>query len=277
MPEGDTIYRLAEKLRRALAGREIVGVKTAVAEIREGHLLGSTVLDVGTRGKNLLVGFSSGLTLHTHLMMHGAWHIYDRGQAWRAPSFRLRIGLATETHEAVCFGAPVVRLIRTDRIAADPRLGRVGPDVLDPGFDLEEAARRLAAAPDRPIADALLDQRAVAGIGNVLKSEILFLARVDPRSLVGSLDGEAVRHILQVASGVMRRTVAQDSGGRFVLPGRVTRVTSRSMLGRGGALWVYERRGERCLVCGTSVEMIRQADARSTYFCPQCQPAIAGA
>ncbi len=271
MPEGDTIYRLADRLRRALAGETIVEVKSAVAEIREGHLLGSTVVDVGSRGKNLLIGFSNGLTLHSHLMMHGAWHLYARGERWRMPSFRLRLALSTETTEAVCFGAPIVRLLRTDRVDADPRLRALGPDLLSDAFDAEEALRRLSADPDRPIADALLDQHAVAGIGNVLKSEILFLAKLDPRTKVGAIEAAALRGVLDVAREVITRTVARGRGGRFVLPGRVTRVTSQSMLGRGGELWVYERRGERCLACATPIEMIRQADARSTYFCPACQ------
>ena len=270
MPEGDTIFRLAERLRRALAGETIVEAKSAVAEIREGHLRGTTVVDVSSRGKNLLIGLSNGLTLHTHLRMHGAWHVYHRGEKWRMPSFRLRLALATATTEAVCFGAPVVRLIRTERLEADPHLGRLGPDLLADDFDLAEALRRLLESPERPIADALLDQRAVAGIGNVLKSEILFLAKVDPRLEVGALEPARLRSVLELAREVMLRTVIRGRAG-FVLPGRVTRVTSRSTLGRGGELWVYERRGEKCLVCATPIEMIRQADARSTYHCPACQ------
>jgi endonuclease-8 len=273
MPEGDTIFRLAERLRPALVDRKIVEVKSAVAEIRDRHLVGATVLSVGARGKNLLIGFSSGVTLHTHLMMHGAWHLYQRGQRWRMPSFRLRIALVTDEVEAVCFGAPIVRLLRTDRLDADPRLAALGPDVLAQGFDAAEAARRLALVPGRTIAEALLDQHALAGVGNVLKSEILFLANVHPKTPVGALSPEEIGAIVATAERVMKQVVAPGTHRRFALPGRVTRVTSRSMLGRGGELWVYERRGERCLVCATPIEMERQGeDARSTYWCPRCQP-----
>lgn len=273
VPEGDTIYRLAERLRSALVDRKIVDCKIAVAEIRESHVVGASVVSVSARGKNLLIGLSNGLTLHTHLMMHGAWHVYARGERWQKPAFRLRIALMTDEVEAVCFGAPVVRMLRTDRIEKDPKLAALGPDVLGDGFDPKDAARRIAAAPSRTIAEALLDQRAVAGIGNVLKSEILFLAKVHPETLVASLHEGAIATILEVASSVMSRAVAPGRGRRFALPGRVTRVTSRSRMGRGGELWVYERRGEPCFVCGASIARITQGeDARSTYFCPSCQP-----
>ncbi|NUO52071.1 MAG: Fpg/Nei family DNA glycosylase [Polyangiaceae bacterium] len=274
VPEGDTIYRLAERLRPALVDRRIVDAKIAVAEIRESHVVGSSVVAVSARGKNLLIGLSNGLTLHTHLMMHGAWHLYARGERWRMPSFRLRIALMTEEAEAVCFGAPVVRMLRTDRIDKDPKLSALGPDVLGGAFDANEAARRISQNPDRTIAEALLDQRAVAGIGNVLKSEILFLAKVHPEVAVGLLGEAELAAIFEITSSVMSRAVAPGRARRFALPGRVTRVTSRSQMGRGGELWVYERRGEPCFVCGTPIERITQGeDARSTYFCPKCQPA----
>jgi endonuclease-8 len=276
VPEGDTIHRLADKLRGALEGQRITSVKTAVAEVRERHLEGATVIAVTARGKNLLIGLSNGLTLHTHMMMNGVWHVYRRGERWRAPSFRLRIALETETVEAVCFGAPVVRLLRTDRLEADPRLGKLGPDLADADFDAAEAARRVASLPDRSIAEALLDQRSVAGIGNVLKSEVLFLAKVHPMTRAGSVEADVLAHILTIARELMEKNVAVGKSGRHLVPGRVTRFTSRSLLGRGGELWVYERRGEKCLVCATPIEMARQGeDNRSTYWCPQCQPAPA--
>lgn len=235
--------------------------------------MGSSVVAVSARGKNLLIGLSNGLTLHTHLMMNGAWHLYARGERWRMPSFRLRIALMTEESEAVCFGAPIVRMLRTDRLGQDPKLGALGPDVLGGAFDPKEAAARIAQNADRTIAEALLDQHAVSGIGNVLKSEILFLAKVHPETAVALLGDAELAAILQIASDVMTRAVAPGRGRRFALPGRVTRVTSRSQMGRGGELWVYERRGEPCFACSTPIERITQGrDARSTYFCPKCQP-----
>jgi len=274
VPEGDTIHRLADKLRRALEGQRIVGVKCGVADVRERHIEGATVIAVTARGKNLLIGLSNGLTLHTHMMMNGAWHVYRRGERWRAPSFRLRIALETETVEACCFSAPVVRLLRTDRLDADPRLGRLGPDLADDDFDAAEALERLASMPERTIHEALLDQRALAGIGNVLKSEVLFLARVDPRTQVGALEPGALERVVEIARDLMKKNVAVGKSGRHLVPGRVTRFTSRSLLGRGGQYWVYERRGEKCLECAATVEMFREGlDARSTYWCPRCQPA----
>ncbi len=275
MPEGDTIFRLAETLRPVLVGFPLEAARSHVEAIRERHLAGHVVRAIETRGKNLLMHFEHGLTLHTHLRMTGAWQVYERGERWRLPLFRLRVALMTAAHEVACFNAPVVRLLRTDRVDADPDLASLGPDLLAEAFDGDEALRRLRTIEDQTIGEALLDQRALAGIGNVLKSEVLFSCGVDPGTLVSTLDDHSLSAIIACAREVMLTTVTKGRSRTFALPGRVTRVTLASSVGRGEALWVYERAGKPCLRCHTTVVLTRQGrDARVTYHCPRCQPKL---
>lgn len=275
MPEGDTIFRLAERLRPVLEGTLVESARSHVEAIRERHLAPHTISAIETRGKNLLMNFDHGLTLHTHLRMNGAWHVYARGEPWRLPLFRLRVALLTASHEVVCFNAPIVRLLRTDRLDTYPDLAALGPDLLSEDFDPEEAHRRLRARGDEPIGVAILDQRAMAGVGNVLKSEILFLCGVNPSTPVSALDDATLARIVERSREVLKVTVTKGREKPFALPGRVTRVTLASSAGRGGALWVYHRDGEPCLRCGRTVVLTHQGkDARVTYHCPRCQPEL---
>ncbi len=274
MPEGDTIFRLAARLRPVLVGNTITAIQSTVTQIRERHLVGSSVQDVSSRGKNLLMSFSSGLTLHTHLRMNGAWHVYERGASWRMPSFTLKLALITSHHECVCFAAPVVRLLRTERLPLDPMLSALGPDLLDESFSAEEATSRLASQGERTIAEALLDQSLLAGIGNVLKSEILFLQGVHPQTKVAALSAAQLRALVEEAANVMGKAVTPGRERSFALPGRVTRRTSQSVNGQGGELWVYGREREACYRCGGEIKLTTFGkDARVTYHCPRCQPA----
>jgi endonuclease-8 len=265
MPEGDTIFRTADVLRRALVGSRVL---RAGAQARPGLsrvpdlsvLVGSTVQAVEARGKHLLIGLSGGRWLRTHMRMKGSWHRYRPGEPWRLPPSRATCWLETDAAVAVCFDAPELELLTDASLARHPRLGALGPDLLAPSFETDEAVRRLLADPARPLGEALLDQRAVAGMGNVYKSEVCFIERLDPWAPVGSVEEPALRRALATAR---RLLAANTSGG-----GRVT----TGVRTPGRSLWVYGRAGRPCRRCGTRILSRRQGDqARLTYWCPRCQ------
>lgn len=256
MPEGDTIHRAARTLEKAIGGRAVTKAWSA----REGRpevaaLTGARVARVEARGKHLLVRFDDGRTLHTHMRMEGSWHVYRPGEPWLRAERRAVAVLETDAWTAVCFDAPLVEVVR-----GEPELvRRLGPDLLDPAADLDEAVARLRARGELPIGDALLRQSLVAGVGNVYKSEVLFLARVDPFAKVSALDDDTLRGIVREAARLMKANLA----GR-------ARTTRRRL--SGSRLWVYGRSGRPCFECGTRIRMRRQGEAgRSTYYCPRCQ------
>ncbi len=266
MPEGDTIFRIAEVLRQALLGAQIT---RAYAQPRPGlrrvpdlaPLVGSLVSSVEARGKHLLIGFDNGLTLRTHLRMRGAWHRYRVGDSWRRPASQASAVLETATTVAVAFDVPEVELMTDAGLARHPQLTALGPDLLSRSFDADEAVRRLRSDGRREIGEALLDQRLMAGVGNVYKSEICFLEGVSPWRPVGELEEEVVRGVVATAHRLLGANVG---GGARVTTGR----------GRPGQqLWVYGRGGRPCRRCGTLILGRRQGDgARMTYWCPRCQP-----
>jgi len=255
MPEGDTVWRTARELREVLAGRPLVRSDFRVPRLATVDLAGRTVHDVVPRGKHLLTRVEGDLTIHTHLKMEGVYRIVPAGRAVR--DHRVRLVLATAGHQAVGVQLGVLELLRTDE--EERVVGHLGPDLLGPDWDLAEAVRRLTADPDRPIGEALLDQRNLAGIGNVYKSETLFLSGVDPRTPVGD-----VRRLDALVDRARRLLVANRD--------RVKRVTTGDRR-RGADLWVYGRRGEPCRRCGTRVAGTGSGrDDRVTYWCPACQP-----
>jgi len=266
MPEGDTIFRTASVLRLALLGGT---VRRAYAQPGPGLsrvpdlsvLVGSTVGVVEARGKHLLIGFSGDRWLRTHMRMRGSWHRYRPGEAWRLPMRRAVCVLETDTAVAVCFDAPVVELLTAAELARHAALRALGPDLLA-APDLDEGVRRLRDRSTVPLGEALLDQRAAAGIGNVIKSEALFMESLDPWVPVRAFSDAELRAVLGRASALL---AANAGGGRRVTTGR------RS---RGEALWVYGRAGRPCRRCGTLICARRQGEqARSTYWCPSCQSA----
>ncbi len=265
MPEGDTLARIARVLRGALVGHVIERFASPLPALRDAELEGKTITSVDTRGKNLLIAFDDGRTLHTHLKMSGDWHLYGKGRSWKRPVHTARIILETDDRVAVCFdggdGAPpVIRLLTADALRRDHKLRSIGPDLLDPAFDALEAARRIRASIHPSIAEALLDQRDVAGIGNEYKSELLFLARVDPRRAPASLTDAELTGILDRARKLMTLNVAKSRGGR------ITRFEA------GPKVWVYGRGGEPCLECGAPIRRAVQGiERRSTYWCGRCQ------
>jgi endonuclease-8 len=272
LPEGDTLARIAVTLRDALVGHIVERFTSPIPALRDVGLEGRTLASVDTRGKNLLVAFDDGRTLHTHLRMSGTWHLYGKESAWRRPAKTALVTLATDDRVAVLFreegeGAPpIIRLLSPDALRRDRMLRSLGPDVMAASFDLEEAVRRVHTSIHPTIAEALLDQRDVAGIGNVYKSELLFLAGVDPRRAPKSVPVERLRALLVNARQIMLKHVAQSRRGRFAIQGRVTRFRP------GETLWVYGRARKPCLRCRTAIRSITQGlDRRSTYWCPKCQ------
>ena len=261
MPEGDNVFRAATALRKALQGARVLRFDAADAMVRraieEKPLAGERIESVGARGKNLLVRFDDGRLLRTHLRMHGSWHLYRAGERWRRPPNHARVAIETDSgFVAVCFDAPVVQL-GTHFVMRD--LEKLGPDATTDQFDAAEAARRLRSRPDLTIGEGLLLQRAMAGVGNVIKAEALFLCGQDPFQRVGDVSDDRLAALIDAAHRLLVSN--RESGPR----------ASRNAL-TGSRLWVYGRSGKPCLRCGTTIAMRRQgALARSTYYCPRCQ------
>jgi endonuclease-8 len=260
MPEGDTIFRTATTLRHVLAGKVLTRFEAPAVRGPQ-PAVGTAVSEVEARGKHLLIRFGDDRTLHTHMQMHGSWHIYRHGERWWKSPANARVVIETEEMVAVCFDASVVELLDRRDLARHPQLTSLGPDLCLKDADIDEALRRMASVdPSSPIGVVLLDQRVAAGIGNVYKSEVLHACRVDPFVPVGSLGSATRRRLLETASTLLRQNL---SGG----PRRTVRE----------GLAVYERGGRPCRVCGTVIRHRRQGDGgRSTWWCPICQTTEAG-
>jgi endonuclease-8 len=230
-----------------------------VAAARRLGVVGQTLEAVEARGKHLLVRFAGGAVLHTHQGMRGSWLVYRAASA-RTP-FRpgARAVIRTADVFAVCSRSPVVEMLSPAQCAAHPALARLGPDLLKPDFDPAAARRRLRERGELAIGVALMDQTALAGVGNVYKSEVLFLCGVSPFRRVGDLDDRTLDRLVTTAGELLRRNLG---------PG-VRRTTSPLAPGR---LWVYRRSRQPCRKCGTAIERAVQGEqARATYFCPTCQ------
>ena len=271
MPEGDTIHRAARTLNTALAGQRIERFESVLAGLNRvdagAPIAGRLVERVEARGKHLLMWLEGGLILRTHMRMHGSGHVYRPGERWQRPRHEMRIVIATAPYEAVAFAVPVAEFVEAASLEREGPVAELGPDVLSPAFDAADAVSRLRARGDMDIADALLDQRALAGIGNVFKSEVLFAARVSPFTPVHALDDATLARIVSIAERQMRANVGDSAepgaGGR--------RTTNR--LDPSARLWVYRRRGMPCRRCGAPIQRAKQGpDARSTYWCERCQP-----
>ena len=267
MPEGDTIYRTAGRLRAALGGAQVTAFRTSVPQIRQlgvDRLVGQTVAEVESRGKHLLCWFApSDLALHTHMMMSGSWHVYRSGQRWRKPIRLAKIVVDVEGWTAVCFSAPVCELLSRAQVQRHRSLSALGPDALGEDLDLAACRRRLDERAEWAIGEALLDQRVLAGVGNVYKTEVLFLHRIDPWARVADLDGPTRTALLATAARLLRENVA---------PGRLMRSTTGDE--RGQRLHVYGRARRPCPRCSTPISIARQGEqARLTYWCRACQGA----
>jgi endonuclease-8 len=260
LPEGDTIFRAARTLARRLEGKRVLGFRSTVPALVHARLEGRQVTHVEAVGKNLLVSFDDGRVLSTHMKMTGSWHVYHPGERWFLPAHRARAVIEVEDCVAVCFSAPVVELHATRRRLNEARLDRLGPDILAPDFDGEDAAARIATRPALPLGEAVLEQSLLCGIGNVYKSESLFLERLSPFAVIKDVARERLVRLIAQARTLMQRNLAPGSGMR----------TTRGLT--ASRHWVYRRAQEPCFECGTSIDMRRQGAAlRSTYFCPACQ------
>ncbi|NNN35711.1 Fpg/Nei family DNA glycosylase [Streptomyces sp. S3(2020)] len=259
MPEGDTVWQAAHRLHTALAGKALTRSDLRVPKYATADLTGRTVLDVTPRGKHLLTRIEGGLTLHSHLKMDGSWKVYATDQRWTGgPTHQIRAILGTADRTAVGYRLPALELLRT---TDEPRaVGHLGPDLLGPDWDPDRALANLLQDPARPLGEALLAQRNLAGIGNVYKSELCFLLGVTPWLPVGALPEDRAARLPTLAKKLLEAN--RDR------PVRTT--TGR----RGQDLFVYGRAHHPCLRCRTPVRVADQGDGsreRPTYWCPACQ------
>jgi endonuclease-8 len=257
VPEGDTLFRTAAGLRPHLVGRTVNAARTGgPGPVPQVHrIVGHEITSVEALGKNLLIRFDNGLEIRTHLRMNGSWHRYRPGERWRRPVARARLVLEVPGAVAVCFDAPVVELLEHRTEALHPSLGQLGPDLLAPDFDAAEALRRLRdpSRADLEIGVALLDQRALAGIGNIWKNEALWTERVSPFSRVRDLGDATLARLIETARRLLGASAHADHGT--------------------GPRSVYGRTGRPCSRCRTRIQSTHQGTdlPRTTYWCPVCQ------
>jgi endonuclease-8 len=263
VPEGDTVYRAARNLDAALHGAVLTSCDVRVPKFATVDLTGETIENVGSRGKHLLLRTDTAL-VHSHLKMEGAWHLYRPGSRWRRPAFEARIVLGTADWQAVGFALGALEIL--PRAQEEDVVGYLGPDLLGPDWDADEAERRIRADPDRPIGLALLDQRNLAGVGNVYRAELCFLRGVLPTRPVRDVPDlprmvALAKRMLEANKNRVERTLTGDTRD-------------------GKQDWVYGRAGRPCRRCGTRiltgelgdpVRPGRGATDRVTFWCPRCQ------
>ena len=265
MPEGDAVWRTARRLHQALSGHELTRTDFRVPQHATADLSGGTVVETVSRGKHLLTRIDAphdqgagGWTLHTHLKMEGSWRVYRRGERWSKPGHLARVVLDVGVRSAVGFQLGVVELLPRDR--EDDVVGHLGPDLLGADWDEEEAVRRLTADPDRPLGEALLDQRNLAGIGTIYRTELCFLTGYDPRTPVGTV-ADPLRMVR------LARSLLQQNR-------EIPQICTTGDKRRGHSLWIYGRRHDPCPRCGTRVQHAELGEAgveRVAYWCPSCQ------
>jgi endonuclease-8 len=267
VPEGDTVWLSAQKLRGAIRGAVVIRADLRVPRYATADLSGRRVLDVVSRGKHMLTRFDDGRTLHTHFRMDGTWRLVrtDSPPGGRSPggaAHDVRVVIETAGWTALGYRLPVVELLPTAE--EDRAVGHLGPDLLGPDWDPDEVLRRLAARPARQVGPALLDQRNLAGIGNLYKSESLFLRGVSPWTAVGEVTD--LRALV-----VLAQRLLEANKHRWE---QVTTGDPRP----GRQRWVFDRAGRECQRCGTPIRCRDQGEpeapeqARRTYWCPHCQP-----
>lgn len=267
MPEGDAVYRYARRIEQALLGKPIRAARAQGPGPmpRTDRIVGATCTSVWTHGKNLVVEFDNGLALRGHLRMYGTWHVYRPGEPWRRPAREARLVLEVDGAVVVNFSAPVVELLEARALDVYRPLARLGPDLLDDGFDADEAFRRLRdpLRADLTIGDAIMDQSVMAGVGNIWKHETLFRCGIYPWDRVRDLDDATLRSMIATAQELLRASAGLDGAG-----GPARRPTP----------YVYLRAGQPCRRCGTRLRSARQGiDLRFTTWCPRCQPPRGGA
>jgi endonuclease-8 len=274
VPEGDTIFRSARALQQALAGQPVTHFETAYAPLASVHdqspVTGRTIEQVESRGKWLLIHFSGDLILATHMLMSGSWHIYRVGERWKRARSHMRVVLGTAAFVAVGFNVPVARFYTARTLERFAGVAGLGPDLLSAGFVADEARQRLLAQADEEIGNVLLNQRVMAGIGNVFKSEICFACGVQPFRRVATLRKQEVDCLLDTARRYLAANVADGARDGIVTYTGLRRTTGSS--NPAERLWVYHRGGESCRRCGTKILSQKQGiGARTSFWCPDCQ------
>jgi endonuclease-8 len=314
MPEGDTIYRTARALNKALGGKTVIGFETALAKLASVHdntpVVGRVVERVEARGKWCLIFFSGDLILVSHMLMSGSWHIYRVGERWRQPRRGMRVVVrvappqgpkplassggddgGTEVppiqsqsdsvaFEAVLFHAQVAEFHTARSLERSSQVPKLGPDLLSGDFTTAKGLAAMqayaVAHPEAEVGVTLLNQRVLAGLGNVYKSEVAFAAGVNPFRALSTVTLVEMTKMVEVAQRYMQANVA-DGAGEGIVTYSGNRRTTHAM-NAGDRLWVYGRQGQECRRCGTAVMMRKQGvQVRSTYWCPVCQPWIAAA
>jgi endonuclease-8 len=315
MPEGDTIFRTARALNRALTGRPIAYFDSNLAALTQANdqtpFTGQTITKVESRGKWLLIHIASpqppeapaeatkrkrpvtraqlqpgqqisekkrgasasaGRILATHMLMSGSWHLYQPGQPWQDKDANARIILEVANYQAVGFRIPIARIHTEQSLQRDRKIPRTDRDVLSESFDPAAAFDRLLARTNDELGDALLRQDVLAGVGNVFKSEICFILKLNPFRKVATLTKRQAKQLVATAQKLLAANVLEDSTDLIVTySGKNRRTTSNAT--PGDNLWVYGRKGEPCRRCKTPIQRALQGrNARSTYWCPHCQP-----
>jgi endonuclease VIII len=266
MAEGHAVARWGDALRQ-LVGEQVRVIEVPprwrdrAEQIRSAHLT-----NVETHGKHLVLHFSSGWVVHTHAMQYGSWQIGPIGHELRKESRFARLRLTMERHEAVFFHGPVMEVLSVDELATHARFQSLGPDLLHEDFPVTRVIGALQRQGQREIGDAVLDQRIVSGIGNIYKSEGLFLAAIHPRRPVADVSASELETFFTELIPLMQEGRLQS--------GMIVTLPPDLQLEPWMRNWVYQRRGHPCFVCATKIEMFRQGEwQRTTYFCPHCQPA----
>jgi endonuclease VIII len=278
VPEGDTIFRTASTLHRALAGQTVTQFETVLPRLArvevDTPVTGRTVERVEAHGKWIAMHFSGDLILLTHMLMSGSWHIYRPGERWQRARLHMRAVIHAQRILAVAFSVQVAEFHTAASLQRREGFRSLGQSLLASEFDEAEAVARLRSHPELEIGVALMRQSLLAGVGNVFKSEICFTCRVHPFRLVRSLSGAELAVLVATAHRLLQVNVADLSGESLGAHGGFRRTTGR--LNPDERLWVYDRAGEPCRCCGATIESYRQGtDARTAFWCPCCQPAQA--
>jgi endonuclease VIII len=280
VPEGDTIFRAARTLHRALSGKTVTHFESVFPRLSrvdvDSGVVGRTIQSVESRGKWLLMHFSGDLILLSHMLMNGSWHIYRPGEPWKRRRSDMRIVISTADLLAVAFSLQIAEFHTQKSLRQRHGFNRLGPVILDESFDTAGVLANLRARPEMETGVALLNQSILAGIGNVYKSEICFACGVNPFRRVEDLSAEEAGCLVSTARKFLQANVTEVSGDEITTYMGMRRTTRRADPEQ--RLWVYRRRGEPCRKCGTLIEARKHdADARSSFWCPRCQPVERGA
>lgn len=260
MPEGDTIFRTATNLRKVLAEQQVT-VTSRRRELDVRPVANAFVKNIESRGKHLIIQFHNNFVLHSHMGMTGSWHIYRTNDPWQKPTKHAVVEVKTDRWTVVCFTPKQIDVFSNRQLARLSYLQKLGPDLLGPPIGDDRFLARIRTQNSIAIGCAIMNQTVVCGIGNIYKSETLFLEGVAPETRVHELSNVQLCKIRDRAASLMKRNLNTES--------RKTHLSTDAH-----KLWVYGRKNEDCLRCGDTIQLIRQGStARSTYFCPTCQPA----